>query len=71
MARQYSARIENENEVANVFSTGIEASKTQGTIFLMSNGEMVQIVHAEYEDEMKEDGYFVASIFEGGHRVEA
>ena len=70
MITQFKAKIENENEVANVVNTGLEKSKAD-TIYLMSNGEWIQIAHKEFKEELEAEGYWVASIFEYGHRVEA
>ena len=70
MITQFKAKIENENEVANVINTGLEKSKAD-TIYLMSNGEWIQIAHKEFKEELEAEGYWVASIFEYGHRVEA
>ena len=70
MIRQFRAKVDNENEIANVLMTGLESSKTQGTIFFMSDGTWAQIAHAEYKEELIGEGFWVAGIFEGGHRVD-
>ena len=69
MIRQFKAKINNENEVANVFHTGLEESKKE-TIFVMSNGEWIQIAHKDYEEELKEEGFWIAGIFENGHKID-
>ena len=70
MIRQFTAKVDNENEVANVLYTGLEESKKE-IIYFMSNGEWVQIAHRDYKEELEADGFCVAGIFENGHRVEA
>lgn len=70
MIRQFTAKVDNENEVANVLYTGLEESKKE-IIYFMSNGEWVQIAHRDYKEELEADGFWVAGIFENGHRVEA
>lgn len=67
---QFRAKVENDKEVANVLYTGLEKSKKE-VIYFMSNGEWVQIAHRDYKEELEADGFWVAGIFEYGHRVEA
>ena len=63
MIRQFTAKVDNENEVANVLYTGLEESKKE-IIYFMSNGEWVQIAHRDYKEELEADGFWVAGIFE-------
>lgn len=70
MFRQYVANVNNEEELGRVFWTAIETSKND-TVYVMSNGAFVQLAHRDYMEEMKEEGYWTACIFEHGHRVEA
>lgn len=67
---RYMANIKNENEISEIIETAKSSSRLD-TIYLMSNGEFLQIVHRDYLDELKDMGYFVSMIFEGGNRVEA
>lgn len=67
---RYMANIKKENEVKEIIETA-KSSSSFDTIYLMSNGEFLQIVHKDYLDELKDMGYFVSMVFEGGNRVEA
>lgn len=69
MIRLFTANVDDEKGVANVLDTGLEESKKK-TIYFMSNGKWVQIVHRDYKEELKADGFWVAGIFENGNRVE-
>ena len=59
--------IANTIEEARSFS-----AKKFCTVYLMSNGEnLTYVVHASTRRWKEEEGYWVAAIFEDGHRVES
>jgi hypothetical protein len=70
MTKQYIAKVTDNKEITNIINTGLEESKNE-TIYLMSNGKIVQIIHKDYKEEVENEGYWIAMIFEYGHRVEA
>lgn len=59
--------------IANIVEEAITFSvKHCCTVYIVSNGErLTYIAHATTLRWMKEEGYWVAAIFENGYRVEA
>jgi hypothetical protein len=70
MREIFECKMENEDDVRDIILTAIERSKNNEIVYLMSNGKELQIIHRDYKEECEEDGYWVASIYEQGHRVE-
>jgi hypothetical protein len=70
MREVFECKLENESDVTDIILTAIEKSKNPETVYLMSNGEQLHLIHKDYIEEYEVEGYWVASIYEYGNRVE-
>ena len=58
-------------ELADYIKIAESVSKRNGISWLMSNGKEIKVAYAEHEKEFEErHGFWVAAIFENGHKVE-
>lgn len=67
--KTFRANLEKADKVINLINTAREESKKE-TIYVMSNGKYLEIVHKDYVEEYKNDGCWVAQIYEYGHICE-
>lgn len=67
---RFTAKVLNANEVAEVIETAKIKSENE-TLYIMSNGEEMVLIHTDYKEEYEKDGYFVAVVVEYGRVVSA
>lgn len=70
MRRRYTAPIDDEQKTTEMFKAAQELSADYTcTIYIVSNGVEGQVIHPEYMDEYKEEGFWLAAMFDNGNRI--
>lgn len=69
---RFTASANNFDELTELLQTATLKSTKYGgdRLLVMSNGSEVHLIHSEYRGEFEADGYWLAMIYENGHRVE-
>ena len=66
---RFTANAANFDELTDLLRTARDRSYGC-QVFVMSNGDTVEITHFDYTSEYMTDGYWVAAIYEDGIRTD-